>query len=724
MSASVTLSRARLALAGVIAGIAALRLMLSIVPDTTFDVDPLTAGFTYAGIGPAVSVFLDALMVFVAAIALELERRRRGLDGWLLVLVALPLIPLAWHAWHDALDFWRGADWFAGATAAAAMAHLARSNRCRELALAIIFGAVVATALRGGWQIFVEHSAMVQHFEENKDDVLAMQGWADGSNAAEIYERRLRQPEATGWVGFSNITSGIYGAAAVGLLCLALYAGRRREQLGTVVGLLLLALALAVLLGLNASKGAILATVVALVILIGFVLPGPSGSRIRSLGGVILLVCAAVAVFTVVVRGLLPEGFLGEKSLLFRWHYTSASARMFAEAPLVGVGPDGFQDAYGAARSIRSPEVPVSAHSAWLDWLVTLGPLGLSWVGVVVVLFLRRPSETTTSPQSRVPTIWAAIFGLVVFMFALLVQLYVESSVLDKPSEIIRIVGAVLAMSTTILVVDGFRHAPEGTSRLVALSAAIVFAAQGQIEMVFWQPGSVVLAWVVLGLAGTAATRECKTSEIAWPIGGVFISGVLLFGAILLGLSESQMRRSASSLLELAVRETPPSQAEVEEARWLAANGLSAGVVEDGHWWDRRRLRAATSQFGMLPTVEDREKALEIAEGWVHTRPGSESMSRRAAIARAVYAKRRDEASLNAAIDATWMEVSYQPYAPMPRVRLAELFLEVGNPVGAAAQLDEAERLNMMLELDPLAQFGDADQARIERARERARLAE
>ena len=176
MSASVALSRTRLALAGVIAGIAALRLLLSIVPDTVFDVDPLSTGFTYAGIGPAASVLLDALIVCVSGIALELERRRRGLDGWLLLLVALPLIPLCWHAWHDALDLWRGADWFAGATAAAALAHLARSSRCRELALAIILGAVVATALRGGWQVFVEHPATVEHFQENRAEVFAMHG--------------------------------------------------------------------------------------------------------------------------------------------------------------------------------------------------------------------------------------------------------------------------------------------------------------------------------------------------------------------------------------------------------------------------------------------------------------------------------------------------------------------------------------------------------------------
>ena len=719
MSASVALSRTRLALAGVIAGIAALRLLLSIVPDTVYDVDPLSAGFTYAGIGPAASVLLDALIVCVSGIALELERRRRGLDGWLLLLVALPLIPLCWHAWHDALDLWRGADWFAGATAAAALAHLARSSRCRELALAIILGAVVATALRGGWQVFVEHPATVEHFEENRAEVFAMHGFSEGSGAAEVYERRLRQPEAIGWVGFSNITSGIYGAAAVALLCLALFAGRSREQLGTVVGLLLIALALVVLLVINGSKGAIFATVLSLGLLVGFVLKGPSAERIRAAGGVIVLALAGLAVCAVVVRGLLPESVLGEKSMLFRWHYTLAGLRMLGDAPLVGVGPDGFQDAYGAVRSLRSPEMPASAHSAWLDWLVTLGPLGLAWVGVVVALLLRKPPAAEPS-QPRVPTVWAAFFGLVVFILALSVQLLVESAVLGQPGEIIRIVGAVLAMSATILVVDGFRHAPEGTARLVALTAAAVFAAQGQIEMLFWQPGSVVIAWAVLGLAGTAAIREPKSSAIAWPVGALVVSCFLLFGGLALGLGEAQMRRSASDLMAMAQQEPPPTSAEIEEARWGAATGLSAGVVEDGRWWDRRRLRAATTQFGMLPNAQDRAKALEIAEGWAQAHPGSESMARRAALARGVYAVLGDEQSLKVAIEATWEEIPFLPYDPMQRVILAELLLEAGDPAGAAAQLDEAQRLDAALELDPLAQFTESERARLQRARQRA----
>ena len=485
-----------------------------------------------------------------------------------------------------------------------------------------------------------------------------------------------------------------------------------------------LAVVMAVLITINGSKGAILATVLALGLFIGFVLPGAVGKRIRAIGGVVVLVVAFLAVCVVVVRGLLPEGFLGEKSMLFRWHYTTAGLRMLGDAPLLGVGPDGFQDAYGAVKSLRSPEMPASAHAAWLDWLVSLGPLGLAWVGAMVVLLLRKGEEEQEASQARVPMAWAAFFGLIIFMGALILQLFVESGILDQPGRLIRIVGVVLAMSTTLLVVDGFRHAPPGAARLVALLAAMVFAAQGQIEMLFWQSGSVVVAFSILGLAGTAATREPRSRQMGWSIGACVLGVALLIAGVFLLLGEAQMRRSAEGLLAIARGTVPADSASIEEARWRAASMVSADMVEDDRWWDRRRARAATSQFGMLANVEDRERAFVIAEGWVNNHPGAESTARRAALARGSYAMNPDPESLAMAIEMTWEAIPYLPQDPMLRVYLAELLLEANDPAGAAAQLDEAVRLNAELELDPLSQFNDEQRDRVSRARRRAQAAE
>ena len=83
-----------------------------------------------------------------------------------------------------------------------------------------------------------------------------------------------------------------------------------------------------------------------------------------------------------------------------------------------------------------------------------------------------------------------------------------------------------------------------------------------------------------------------------------------------------------------------------------------------------------------------------------------------------------DPESLAKAIEMTWEAIPYLPQDPMLRVYLAELLLEANDPAGAAAQLDEAVRLNAELELDPLSQFNDEQRDRVSRARRRAQAAE
>ena len=116
MNPSVEHSRYRLVLAGIIVALGGLRSLIAIVPDAVFDIDPLAASFTFPGAGPGLSIVLDALIILFASIALECERQRRGLDSTLLLLIMLPLLPLAWHATDSIFDLWRGADWSTQAT--------------------------------------------------------------------------------------------------------------------------------------------------------------------------------------------------------------------------------------------------------------------------------------------------------------------------------------------------------------------------------------------------------------------------------------------------------------------------------------------------------------------------------------------------------------------------------------------------------------------------------
>lgn len=701
-----------------IAGIAVARLMLAIVPDRFFDVDPISVPFFFAGIGPSLSVLLDGLLVLASAVGLELERRRRGLDPWLLLLVMLPLVPIAWHGMRNVPDFWRGMDWFAAIMSAAALAHLARCVRCRELALALLIGGIAATAVRGGWQFFVEHPETVRHFEEHREEVLGMQGWSVDSTAAQVYERRLRQPEATGWIGFSNVTSGLYGAGAMALLGLLIFSSHGREHRGTQLGLLGFAAVLIGLVILNGSKGAIAATGLGLLMLVGLRWRGGIGDWFGRNAGRVVIGLALLAIIAVVARGMLPVGFAGEKSLLFRWHYLQGAAGMVLEEPLLGVGPDGFQDAFERTRPADNPESPASAHSAWIDWLASLGAWGAAWIGVMGLLFLRREEGTKEEEVESPGSVRAGLLaGLASYSIIVAMQLVVEWPVLDEMGAVMRLVGGLVAVCVLLLVLDAFSRGFPRAGWYVAISAAVVIVAQGQIEMLFWQPGSMVIAWAFLGLAGTAVARSRSTAAVGWPLGVGAIAVVMLIGGSLLLLRESAVRRVAMPLQQLGMKSSSPTMAEIEEARWNAGKALANQMPEAGGWWDGPKVKAATSQLGSLPDPKDRQHALDIADDWFAARPGAGSSSLRASLARGLHMVSEDPATLRQAIEMTGTAIEFRPLDPLLRLRLAELLLADGLKTEALQEINEAERLNANLGLDPLVQFTPAQQKRLEELR-------
>ncbi|MBL9147096.1 MAG: tetratricopeptide repeat protein [Phycisphaerae bacterium] len=590
-----------------IAVIAVARMVVAIQPQVRFDTDPAINPDPFVGLGPAASLVLDVMLLVAAATGLAACARGRGVRGWLVACAIVPAIPVLFHGTVDAVALFRGATWLAGAVACVAVAHLSRDSSLRRLFLAAMIAAVVPLLVRGAEQATFEHQDTVAAFRARQTEFFAERGWAPDGPAAKGFIRRLEQLEAVGWFGLANLFSCVmaFGTLALGGLAVASF--RRVEQKGLPALLALGAIACAGFLILNGSKGAIGATALgAGVGLVAWRWPSRAG----------LVACAAllVAACAPALRGLLPEDFAGEKSLLFRSQYLAGALAMLPQSLPFGIGPNSFQAAYMLVKPARSPEDVVSAHAMAIDWLVMLGPLALAWVALVVRgVAGRAPTADLSDDDANEPSIAPVAVILAAAVFAL--QGYAEHAAMDTWWLIARTVSAMGFGLAFVLVYGTLGVLGPRGAYVAVLAAVVAVVAHAQLEMVLFQPGTVIWAFVALGAvmgftldAGVAGAPATSSRRAAW-IGSAL--ALLAAGAVTMIGVIPQLRQDA--LFDEAAAVVAPI-AEIRgswptAAKELAANQpgigtqqLVATVTDAGGVEMAAQLKAAIASGSDAPT--------------------------------------------------------------------------------------------------------------------------
>lgn len=411
-----------------------LRVCLVDDPFPIWDTNPFKFPAPSIGVPPTLGLTLDVAMILGSALALVVSGTRVRLIEPLLFL--LGAIVAALHGLFvdgGSLDNLRvGSGWTAALAAGIGVRHLASDPIVRRWLFAMVLGVSMPLAVQSLVQVFVDHPATVASYRANPQAFLEAKGWTPGSVMARNYERRLMQPEASGWFGMANVHATFAAAFLVGWcgvvvmpLVQRIWRSRAKsrmpidtatDQRAAICGepLLLGAFVLlcAIMLFLTRSKGGLAACVLGLAILgVSMLLARPGSSRVGSQGSVLARVvrltplagpCVMLGmILLVTVRGLIGTS-IGELSLLFRWFYISAATRIFASEPLLGVGPADFRPAYELAKNPLSPEEVTSPHSLPFDWLSTLGIGGIAWLAIVIgwSLWLGR-SLVSSDPAAK-----------------------------------------------------------------------------------------------------------------------------------------------------------------------------------------------------------------------------------------------------------------------------------------------------------------------------------
>ena len=570
--------------AAILGGAIALRTLVAWAPVLRFDVDPVFDPSPFAGLGPAGSLYIDAVIALSAAFILAECASLWALT--LLLVAGLASISIFQiHGVGAAGTPWRGATWIAGIVAAAAAVSLARSpQNTAKIAWSVLVTCLIAVAgawwMRGAWQWFVEQPSVVEFFHSGARDAafFAEHGWdADGPQAA-AYVRRLSQREMSGWFGMANIFAGLFAAITVACVALGAWLPRRDQIIAFIVALLCAIIPLA-----NGSKGAIGAMLLGLAFLVitRRVRVAPNTLAIGAVA--LILLCA----FAAPLRALLSADALGqERSLLFRSHYITGAWRIFLHQPWTGSGIDGFQDAFLRFRPVDAVDAVQSAHSVFFDWLAQIGIAGIPMIlAVFSLIFIAvKSSVGVATNQSHRATQWPQALATLAVVMAGTFAIRFEAHALDQASLAARLVGVVLASGFAWWLLPRIIVHSLAPSIIVA-AAALTIWIDGQIEMTLWNPGSMIWGCVVLAVSvprSMPTHRHWFDGGVQWftAVAAILFSLTCFRFANIASQEETLVERAAQKLVDAAVlaKGEPGVQARMECAHVLleSTNGRSA----------------------------------------------------------------------------------------------------------------------------------------------------
>lgn len=718
-----------------IAAVSAARALMAHPPAPWFDIDPAADPNAFPGLAPSASLAVDgAVLLLSACAAWALRRSIDRLGAALLVLAAVGTVPCLVHGLQDPDDAWRGMQWASALVAGAALAACipampgGGARALRAVCLAVLVGAVAPLAARSALQAWVEHPAMVERFREHRAEILAAQGWQEGSPQALTYERRVLQAEATGWFGLANVASSLLAAGAVACLGAAV-ALRRALPAGALLAAALAAACTALVL-VNGSKGAIAALSAGL----AFAAWVGSGRGRPSWHPRVAVAAVAMVLVAVAARGIAGEAS-AERSLLFRAQYAQGAVAAFLASPVSGTGPAGFGDAYLALRPEASPEEVQSAHAAWADWLASLGIAGAAWIVLLAALVASSARPPGGEPPATAPG-WLPGAAAAAALLAALAATGPELEALDGHSLLLRALGALLAAGVAGVAVRAAIAGPAAWHAAIA-GAALLLAMHAQVEMTLWWPGSV--AWVAAFLGAAAAgtarpgLRAAREGAVAAPVAAFLACAALAAASVPRArAAESTMREAALPLAAFArarAGERMPLVQPLDAARFAASRTL---LADDGNPWRRRPAvvaaaleQAASSIAGIDPaaTVAERERRcrLSLASGMLLLRdvPSERVAGACGTLAQALLAAPEgsvDRASARALLeDAARLQVEWNPRSVRGWSLLAEARGLAGDSDGARDAARRALEADASYRLDPLRQLGAPARAGLER---------
>ena len=269
-----------------------------------------------------------------------------------------------------------------------------------KLMLAVIAALGIISVYQCVEQFFVSNQMMIEQYEQDPQSLLNPMDIGLGSFKQFLFEHRLYSKGVRGFFTTRN-SAGSFALMAL-FAAIALFIDKFKNRRTNISGpryLLGCGLGVAVILfslGLTRSKGAMIGLFFAGAAFFMFLL---FGNWLKAHKRVVLGVCLLLGiagVWAVASYGLSHGRLPGGGSMLVRWQYWHASAKMYADQPLTGIGPGNFGDFYTRYKPAAALESVADPHNFPLSILTQYGPLGLLGFLAMLIMPLWRMIATTS----------------------------------------------------------------------------------------------------------------------------------------------------------------------------------------------------------------------------------------------------------------------------------------------------------------------------------------
>jgi len=259
-----------------------------------------------------------------------------------------------------------------------------------KLLLCVIAALAIVSAYQSAEQLFLSNQMTIDQYEEAPQTLLEPLGIEPNTFQHFLIEHRLYSRGIRGFFTTSNSAGSFLLMASFAAIALFIEKFKNRKSdsfkplylysCGVIVAVILLNLAF------TASKGAIIGQLFALVLFFSYL---RFGNRLKAYNKIILIGCLLLFIAgscAIAWYGLSHGRLPGGNSMLVRWQYWQASAKMYADHPLTGVGPGNFAHFYPHYKPAEALESVADPHNFLLGILTQYGPLGL--IGFLAMLLI------------------------------------------------------------------------------------------------------------------------------------------------------------------------------------------------------------------------------------------------------------------------------------------------------------------------------------------------